>query len=191
MKGVWELFGLAGVGDKSLDSCHSGANSAPGPNTAAWSCPLEQQNSFWRLHKAAWPPSRKGIRCLRQSVWMLLHPSPFLFPGHMCSVINNTGKPVGSALGSAENVTQLWNGFLQNTRQAPVGCAAPPPALPGALTSVPAMSLETLGKFGISVPFLHPCHDRHMQITRSVCISCAVWVIKKFAEVLREALPPR
>lgn len=119
---------------------------------------------------------------------MVLHPSPFLFPGHMCSVINNTGKSVGSALGSAENVTQLWNGFLQNTRQAPVGCAAPPPAFPRALTSVPAMSLETLGKFGISAPFLHPCRDRHMQITCSACISCAAWVVKKFAEVLKGSL---
>lgn len=58
------------------------------------------------------------------------------------------------------NVAQLWSGFLQETPRAPEGWAAPPPAFPGALTALPAMSLGILGEFGISVPFWHHCHDR-------------------------------
>jgi len=46
VKDLWERYGLAGVGDKSLDSCHSGGNSAQGPNTAALSCPSEQEISL-------------------------------------------------------------------------------------------------------------------------------------------------
>lgn len=53
MNDIWERYGRAGVGDKSLDSCHSGGYSAQGPNTAALSCPLEQQISPQRLDKAA------------------------------------------------------------------------------------------------------------------------------------------
>lgn len=172
MKGVWELFGLAGVGDKSIDSCHSGG--------------IQLHDLVQPLDKAARLPSRRGIRCLKQSAGMLLHPSPFLLPGHLCSVINNTEKSMGSALGS-----KILNEFLQKTPWARVGCATPPPALPGVLTSLPAMSLETLGKFGISMQFSHHCFNRHLQITCSVCIFYAVWIIKRFAEMLREALPPR
>lgn len=118
MRGVWKLFGLSGVGDKPLDSCHSGGSSAPGPNAAAWSCPVEQQISLQRLDKAAWLPGRKEIGCLKQSVWMLPHPSPFLLPGHVWRVINNTEKTVGSALEGkcctalewipSENTTGTW-----------------------------------------------------------------------------------